>query len=81
MAAESFEDQLSRLEQMAEDELGDTWDLSPNDRAAIKAVVRRVKAPHSDPLTRFTWLEEARFVPDDEGGHIEFADKVFRVVK
>lgn len=35
--AESFEDQLSRVRLMSE---GDpTWDLSPNDQAAIKAVL------------------------------------------
>lgn len=37
MARESFEDQLSRVEQMAG---GDpTWDLSNNDIAALKAVL------------------------------------------
>jgi hypothetical protein len=35
---ESFREQLSRLEQMAEDD-GDTWDLSENDQAAIRAVL------------------------------------------
>lgn len=32
-----------------------------------------------DALSRFTWLDDARFVPDSDGGHIEFAGKVFRV--
>lgn len=35
--AESFEDQVSRVEQMASG--SPTWDLSPNDIAALKAVL------------------------------------------
>lgn len=35
---ESFPEQLARVTQMAED-VGDTWDLSMNDQAAIKAVL------------------------------------------
>lgn len=38
-------------------------------------------AGEGDALSRFTWLEAARFVPDADGGHIEFAGKVFRVDK
>lgn len=34
---ESFADQLSRLRTMAEDD-GETWDLSENDQAALRAV-------------------------------------------
>lgn len=36
--SESFREQVSRLEQMAEDD-GETWDLSDNDKAAIAAVL------------------------------------------
>jgi hypothetical protein len=36
---ESFREQLSRLEQMAKDDDGETWDLSNNDQAAIRAVL------------------------------------------
>jgi hypothetical protein len=35
---ESFREQLRRLEEMAEDD-GETWDLSDNDQAAIRAVL------------------------------------------
>lgn len=34
-----------------------------------------------DPLTTFSWLEEARFVPDEQGGHISFNGKVWRPVQ
>lgn len=38
---ESFEDQLSRVRLMSE---GDpTWDLSPNDQAALKAVLAKLE--------------------------------------
>lgn len=38
---ESFEDQLSRVRLMSE---GDpTWDLSPNDQAALKAVLAQLE--------------------------------------
>jgi hypothetical protein len=36
--AETFREQLARVEQMAEDS-GETWDLSDNDTAALKAVL------------------------------------------
>ena len=35
---ESFREQLSRLHMMADDD-GETWDLSRNDQAALRAVV------------------------------------------
>ena len=35
---ESFDEQLSRVEQMIADD-GETWDLSPNDKAALKALL------------------------------------------
>lgn len=35
---EDFRDQLSRVQMMAEDP-GETWDLSDNDQAALKAVL------------------------------------------
>jgi hypothetical protein len=38
MNSETFPEQLSRVRQMAKGE-GDTWDLSANDHAALKAVV------------------------------------------
>lgn len=37
-------DQLGRLEAMAADEDGLTWDLSDNDRAACAGIVRAVRA-------------------------------------
>lgn len=40
---ESLEEQARRLELMAEDD-GSEWDLSDNDRAAIRAVVADYKA-------------------------------------
>lgn len=40
--SESYEDQLSRVEQMIEDD-GGTWDLSPNDKAALAAVLQNAK--------------------------------------
>jgi len=38
---ESFEDQMSRLRQMT-DSRQQTWDLSPNDVAAITAALERI---------------------------------------
>lgn len=38
---ERFADQLERLQQMSADERGETWDLSPNDRAAIAEVLKQ----------------------------------------
>ncbi len=38
---ESWEEQRARLEAMAKDERGAKWDLSPNDRAAIRAALDR----------------------------------------
>lgn len=37
---ETFREQLSRVEQMAEDTNGETWDLSENDHAALRAVLQ-----------------------------------------
>jgi hypothetical protein len=31
-----------------------------------------------DQLSTFTWLEDALFVPDEHGGHIEFNDMIWR---
>lgn len=42
MGKESYGDQISRLEMMAEDD-GGTWDLSLNDRLAITAVLANLK--------------------------------------
>jgi hypothetical protein len=41
--AETLEEQLARVESMSKDELGDTWDLSPHDRAALAALVAEVR--------------------------------------
>ena len=38
---ESFREQVERVLQMSRDS-GDTWDLSPNDQAALKAVCLRM---------------------------------------
>lgn len=43
MSAESFYDQACRVDLMASDD-GDTWDLSDNDRAAITAVMAKLRA-------------------------------------
>lgn len=40
---ESFDEQRARVEQMIADD-GDTWDLSDNDKAALRAVLARVPA-------------------------------------
>ena len=39
MATEKFDEQLHRVTQMADDEMGLTWDLSRNDRAALQALL------------------------------------------
>lgn len=39
IGAETFTEQLSRVQQMAQDRDGETWDLSDNDRAALEAVI------------------------------------------
>jgi hypothetical protein len=36
---ETIQEQISRVRMMAEDD-GETWDLSDNDKAALKAVLR-----------------------------------------
>lgn len=36
---ETFSEQLERLEMMADPDQGCTWDLSDNDRAAIRAIL------------------------------------------
>ncbi len=36
---ETFDEQLSRVQQMAHDANGETWDLSRNDRAALLAIL------------------------------------------
>jgi len=49
--SESFRDQLSRVEQMSLDDNGETWDLSENDLAALKAVIadrQRLAAKSND---------------------------------
>lgn len=52
---ESFKEQLSRVQQMAEDD-GETWDLSDNDKAALKAVLAALAAA---PSLREQQLEAA----------------------
>lgn len=47
----------------------------------LRAAKRKTKTKAGDSLSIFTWLDEAKFVPDAHGGHIEFAGKVFRAVK
>lgn len=41
MSQESYQDQLERVTMMSE--AGDTWDLSDNDRLALKAVLSRLE--------------------------------------
>lgn len=48
--AESAQDKLSRVHQMATND-GGTWDLSPNDRAALKHVLGMVDVM-ADELAR-----------------------------
>lgn len=50
---ESFEDQLSRVQQMASG--SPTWDLSPNDIAALKAVLTNFNR-RADEITRLKEL-------------------------
>lgn len=67
MLAESFEEQLSRIQQMANDG-GDTWDLSDNDRAALRAlyiryhqlayVGRKIQCSYCGEIMEFASLEE-----------------------
>ncbi len=47
----------------------------------VRAAKRATKTKAGDSLSIFTWMDEARFVPDETGGHIEFAGRVFRVSK
>jgi hypothetical protein len=44
--SESFKEQVERVVQMSEDH-GETWDLSPNDQAALKAVLLHLSAVHA----------------------------------
>jgi hypothetical protein len=48
---ESPEEQLSRVKMMASD--NDTWDLSPNDQAALRHVVGLVESLAYDLATAF----------------------------
>jgi hypothetical protein len=41
VSAESFQEQFARVLSMSEDD-GETWDLSDNDKAALKAVLLRL---------------------------------------
>lgn len=43
---ETFDEQTARLRAMAEDERGETWDLSENDRAAIVAALAKIQQLH-----------------------------------
>ena len=43
MSDEPLKDQLRRVAQMAEDDEGETWDLSKNDRIALTSVVHILK--------------------------------------
>jgi hypothetical protein len=43
-APESFDDHVSRVQQMAHDANAETWDLSPNDRAALLALLQSHRA-------------------------------------
>jgi hypothetical protein len=42
--SESFTEQVSRVRMMAEDD-GETWDLSDNDKAALRAVLAKLAEP------------------------------------
>lgn len=55
LVQESFEDQLSRVQQMASG--SPTWDLSPNDIAALKAVLVNFNR-RADEITRLGELVE-----------------------
>lgn len=76
MATEDFEDQLSRVRLMAS---GDpTWDLSPNDQAALTAVLNRLKEAEDAIEKLPKWMNLCRravsglksvgrfYYPDDE---------------
>lgn len=54
---ETLDEQLDRLRAMAADEHGSKWDLSPNDRAAIAAVVGRLEKARAawDALPPTSW--------------------------
>lgn len=59
---ETFDDQLSRLEQIAEDEHGETWELTPKDRAAIAAVLGEREELQSamEVVYEMTWPDDPR---------------------
>lgn len=55
-APETFEEQLSRVQQMAHDANGETWDLSANDRAALGAMLDSI---HKLAKLGTDWLDGA----------------------
>lgn len=68
--SESFQDQLSRLECMADDDTGMTWDLSDNDRAAISAVLTALTAANAIIATAQRLLELVDL--DDEADQADY---------
>lgn len=55
--SESFDDQVDRLGQMVNDVHGQTWDLSANDRDAIRAVLMALANAPSYKTCLVRWLE------------------------
>jgi hypothetical protein len=66
--AESPEEKLSRVEMMSKDR-GQTWDLSPNDQAALKHVLGMVNWM-AEALTEY-WSDTFENVMERVGGNVE----------
>lgn len=62
---ETWDEKLDRVRMMSRDERGSKWDLSPNDTAALKAVVKRIEEDQKtlDAITEV--CKRFGFNPDD----------------
>ena len=75
---ESFEDQLSRINMMASGNL--TWDLSPNDQAALRAVLDERERTTNEVASVLMLMDELADLWGDEAVFRRCRDRLRKLV-